>query len=152
MASSANDADDAPFSLDHGDTRDKETTVLDIKDSDITLHQTQLDTGTSEGFEAVKLLIQQLPVKLMKDILLYENEDKEDPSYIPTTAQKFEFFMIWYPQNKDSDASSMKIILDSFKLEDFSGKELLTVVKKSGLFSEEVIEKKCIEKFEYLED
>ena len=36
MASSANDADDAPFSLDHGDTRDKETTVLDIKDSDIT--------------------------------------------------------------------------------------------------------------------
>ena len=47
MASSANDADDAPFSLDYGDTRDKETTVLDIKDSDITLHQTQLDTGTS---------------------------------------------------------------------------------------------------------
>ena len=78
----------------------------------------------------MKLQVQQLPVKLMKDILLYE--DKEDPSYIPTTAQKFEFFMIWYPQNKDSDASSMKIILDSFKLEDFSGKELLTVVKKSG--------------------
>ena len=45
----------------------------------------------------------------------------------------------------------MKIILDSFKLEDFSGKDLLTVVRQSGLFSEEDIVKKCIEKFEKLE-
>ena len=52
---------------------------------------------------------------------------------------------------EDCDASNMKIILDSFKLEDFSGQELLTVVKQSGLFSEEDINKKCIEKFEKLE-
>ena len=43
------------------------------------------------------------------------------------------------------------VILDSFNLEDFSGKELLTVVRQSGLFSEEDIIKKCIEKFEKLE-
>ena len=43
------------------------------------------------------------------------------------------------------------VILDSFNLEDFSGKELLTVVRQSGLFSEEDINKKCIEKFEKLE-
>ena len=62
--------------------------------------------------------------------------------------RKFDFFMIWYSENKDCDVSNMKIILDSFKLEDFSGQELLTVVKQSGLFSEEDINKKCIEKFE----
>ena len=60
--------------------------------------------------------------------------------------------MIWYSNNKDCDASNLKIILDSFKLENFSGKELLTVVKQSGLFSEEDIEKICIEKFERFED
>ena len=65
--------------------------------------------------------------------------------------RKFDFFMIWYSENKDCDVSNMKIILDSFKLEDFSGQELLTVVKQSGLFSEEDINKKCIEKFEKLE-
>ena len=56
------------------------------------------------------------------------------------TRLKFDFFMIWYSENKDCDVSNMKIILDSFKLEDFSGQELLTVVKQSGLFSEEDIQ------------
>ena len=65
------------------------------------------------------------------------------------TRLKFDFFMIWYSENKDCDVSN--IILDSFKLEDFSGQELLTAVKQSGLFSEEDINKKCIEKFEKLE-
>ena len=32
-----------------------------------------------------------------------------------------------------------KIILDSIKLSDFSGEELLTVIKESGLFSEKKI-------------
>ena len=73
------------------------------------------------------------------------------------TRLKFDFFMPgrkwWIPNSeiKDCDVSNMKIILDTFKLEDFSGQELLTVVKQSGLFSEEDINKKCIEKFEKLE-
>ena len=39
------------------------------------------------------------------------------------TRRKFDFFMIWYSENKDCDVSNMKIILDSFNLEDFSGQD-----------------------------
>ena len=103
-----------------------------------------------------KEALQQFSVKLIKEILLYQEEDVDEEVFIrlninTKTRQKFDFFMIWYSQNKDCDASNMKTILDSFKLEDFSGKDLLTVVRQSGLFSEEDINKKCIEKFEKLE-
>ena len=103
---------------------------------------------------STKKVLQQFSVKLIKEILFYhenQEEDYEGEVLLPTTRQKFDFFMIWYSHNKDCDASNMKIILDSFKLEFFSGKELLTVVKQSGLFSEEDINKECIEKFEKLE-
>ena len=107
-----------------------------------------------ERFAKSKKVLQHFSVKLIKEILFYhenQEEDYEDEVLLPTTRQKFDFFMIWYSKNKDCDAINMKIILDSFKLEDFSGKDLLTVVKQSGLFSEEDINKECIEKFEKLE-
>ena len=58
------------------------------------------------------------------------------------------YFMILYSSNK-AIGEDMKIIVDSFNLGDFSGPELLTVVKQkqTGLFSVEEIDKKCIEKF-----
>ena len=59
-------------------------------------------------------------------------------------------FMIWYSTNK-ANSEDMQIIVDSFNLGDFSGPELLTVVKQTGLFSVEEIDKKCIEKFKLLE-
>ena len=108
-----------------------------------------------------KEVLQQFSVKLIKEILSCQEDDegisiiKEILSYHPIpktkTRLKFDHFMIWYSENKDCDATNMKIILDTFKLEDFSGQELLTVVKQSGLFSEEDINKKCIEKFKKLE-
>ena len=71
-----------------------------------------------------KEVLQQFSVKLIKEILLYQ-EDVDEEVFIrlninTKTRQKFDFFMIWYSENKDCDATNMKIILDSFKLEDFS--------------------------------
>ena len=60
---------------------------------------------------------------------------------------RFRFFQDWYLKNQDCKEEEKKIILDSINLDEFTGEELLTVVKKSGLFSEEEIDKKCIEKF-----
>ena len=114
------------------------------------VHLDYCTRSTAELEAKSKKVLQQFSVKLIKEILFYQEEDEVMLPKIKTR-RKFDFFMIWYSENKDCDASNMKIILDSFKLEDFSGKELLTVVKQSGLFSEEDINKECIEKFKILE-
>ena len=94
--------------------------------------------------------LQQLNVKMLKEIMLYKY-DPADPTVkkwkTPSSKAKLRFFQAWYFKNKDCKAEDRKIILDSIDLDDFTGEELLTVVKKSGLFSEEIIDKKCIEMF-----
>ena len=100
-------------------------------------------------------MIQDLPVELVKEIMLYqrdEDEDKDEDSPLPkweapSTRDRFDFFANWISKNQDCDSMEKKIILDSIKLSDFSGEELLTVIKESGLFSEKKIIKKCIKKF-----
>ena len=100
-------------------------------------------------------MIQDLPVELVKEIMLYqrdEDEDKNEDSPLPkweapSTRDRFDFFANWISKNQDCDSMEKKIILDSIKLSDFSGEELLTVIKESGLFSEKKIIKKCIKKF-----
>ena len=64
---------------------------------------------------------------------------------------RLQFFKIWYVENKDCKDEEKKIIRDSFNLDDFTGEELLTVVKESGLFTEKDIDTKCIEKFRKFE-
>merc|ERR1712079_376986 len=85
-----------------------------------------------------------------KEVLLFQCED-DDPLLKdwrrPTTGERFKYFLAWYSKNKDCGPEDKKAVLDSFKLDDFTGVELLTVAKESGFFSQEEIEKKCIEKF-----
>ena len=89
----------------------------------------------------------QLPLKMVKEIITYKYEDLTLKKWkLPTTKERLNYFMIWYSTNK-ANGEDMKIIVDSFNLGDFSGPELLTVVKQTGLFSVEEIDKKCIEKF-----
>ena len=78
---------------------------------------------------------------MIMEIMLY----KYDP--VDPTVARLQFFKIWYVENKDCKDGEKKIIRDSFNLDDFTGEELLTVVKESGLFPEKDIDKKCIEKF-----
>ena len=93
-------------------------------------------------------LVQQFPVEMMKEILLYHYKEGDWRSWgLPNTAGRFKYFMAWYSKNADCGSEDKKTILASFKLEDFTGEELLTVVKKSGLFPEEDIDQKCVEKF-----
>ena len=101
-------------------------------------------------------IIKQFNVEMIKEILLFKYKFKHDPANPTATVRKWEqpsskarfrFFQDWYLKNQDCKEDEKKIILDSMNLEDFTGEELLTVVKKSGLFSEEEIDKKCIEKF-----
>ena len=78
--------------------------------------------------------------------MLYESDKvvKEDQ---PTIKDKFDLFLAWYNENTEyCNEESKKIILDSFNLDDFSGEELLTVVRKSGLFPEEEVINKVLEK------
>ena len=96
-------------------------------------------------------ILQQFNVKMIKEILLYKY-DPADPTVAdldpaPSTKHRFKFFQLWYSENKDCKAEDKKIILDSFDLDDFTGEELLTVVKESGLFPEKEIDKNCIKKF-----
>ena len=96
-------------------------------------------------------ILQQFNVKMIKEILLYKY-DPADPTVAdldpaPSTKNRFKFFQLWYSENKDCKAEDKKIILDSFDLDDFTGEELLTVVKESGLFPEKEIDKNCIKKF-----
>ena len=91
------------------------------------------------------VIIQQLKVNMITEIMLYEY-DPVDP-----TVARLQFFKIWYVENKDCKDEEIKIIRDSINLDDFTGEELLTVVKESGLFPEKDIDKKCIERFKRLE-
>ena len=102
-------------------------------------------------------IFKQFNVEMMKEILLFKYKFKYDPANPTATVKKwdqqpsskarFQFFQDWYLKNQDCKEEDKKIILDSINLDDFTGEELLTVVKRSGLFSEEKIDKKCIEKF-----
>ena len=94
--------------------------------------------------------LQQMNIKMIKEILLYKY-DRADPGVKmwrrPATMGRLQYFQVWYSKNKDCKDEEKKSILDSIDLDEFTGEDLLTVVKDSGLFPEEDIIKKCIEKF-----
>ena len=93
-------------------------------------------------------IFEQFNVEMMKEILLCKYKSATERKLEqPSSMARFRFFQDWYLKNQDCKEEEKKIILDSINLDEFTGEELLTVVKKSGLFSEEEIDKKCIEKF-----
>ena len=94
--------------------------------------------------------MQHFNFEMIKEILLYEY-DPADPTLrkrrAPSSKNRLRFFQLWYSGNKDCKAEEKKMILNSINLDEFTGEELLTEVKDSGLFSDKEIDKKCIEKF-----
>ena len=96
--------------------------------------------------EAEIKIFQDFTFSMIKDLLLYESDKvvKEDQ---PSIKDKFDIFLAWYNENKENCSDeNKKIILDSFNSDDFSGEELLTVVRRSGLFPEEDVINKVLEK------
>ena len=97
-------------------------------------------------------ILQQFNVKMIKEIMLYkynpvDRRTKKKFVAPPYSKEKFQCFQVWYSKNQDCKDEDKKIIRDSIDLDEFTGEELLTVVKKSGLFPEEDVTQKCIEKF-----
>ena len=64
--------------------------------------------------------------------------------HLPSTKDKFDAFVFWLSENECNDKDK-KIITENFDLNDFTGEELLTDVRKSGLFSIETIDDKLME-------
>jgi len=85
-----------------------------------------------------------LPANLIKEILLFEDVDNEfGDDVLPTTKDTFDAFVFWYSKNKlKCSDQDRREITDSFELDDFTGEELLTDVRKSGLFSVNLIDMK----------
>jgi len=89
-----------------------------------------------------------LPANLLKDILLHkamsDTDHPGDGSVIPTTKQRFDAFVFWHAKSQCDD-EDRKDITESFCFQDFTGQELLTDVRKSGLFSIMKIDSKVLE-------
>ena len=99
----------------------------------------------------------QYTVKMVKMIMLHQHV----PMMIPEWSRRkgdlsrwpgprFAWFAAWYAENKSKcleEPGDMVEIITSFRLDQFSGEELLTVVKKSGIFSDEAVNNAAVEKF-----
>ena len=73
-----------------------------------------------DGEAGASATLQQLNVKMLKEILLYKYEPA-DPMVkkwrTPPSKAKVRFFQAWYSKNKDCKAEDRKIILDSIDIE-----------------------------------
>ena len=79
----------------------------------------------------------------MKAIVLF---DGNYLSYPPTTKQRLEVFMLWLSENSVTEFEKNEIV-ESFDLEDFTVKELLTIVRNSGFYPVERIDNRVLELF-----
>ena len=61
-----------------------------------------------------------------------------------TTKEEFDAFVFWLSENECSDEDKQEIV-DSFYFDDFTVKELLTDVRRSGLYSIEKIDTQVLE-------
>ena len=73
-----------------------------------------------------------------------DEEDEVKDSRMPTTKEGFDAFVFWLTENECSDEDKREIA-DSFDFSDFTGKELLTDVRRSGLYSIEKIDTRVLE-------
>ena len=108
-----------------------------------------------QNFEA----FQQLPLNLLKEILLYQETDDEDEeiedeyeedSRSPVTKDRFDSFVVWLSKN-NCPGEDKKVITDSFNFITFTVQELLTDVRKSNLYSSDMIDKRILVKVNSME-
>ena len=99
-----------------------------------------------------------LPYNLLDDIYFtvgdeYYNDENYDR--LPTDKESFDAFMFWLSEN-DCTCEEKKRMKRSFDFDSFTVEDLLTDVKKSGLFSVEEIDRRvleiCREKDEEIEE
>ena len=88
------------------------------------------------------------PESLMKDILLFDVDSAVFHYSISekimmlerSTKARFNAFLFWLSDNQECSDETKTKIVDSFDLSKFSGEELITIVKKSGFFTQDQIE------------
>ena len=90
-----------------------------------------------ENFLEFKLL----PYSLVKEILTC---NKNENNSLPSTRQKFDAFMFWLSENNCHE-EEREAIVNTFNFEDFTGEELLTEVRLSGLYSISKVSAKALE-------
>ena len=91
-----------------------------------------------------------LPVNLLKDVLFHDEEVEVDVCEVcvdtvqPTTKEKFDAFVFWLSENECTNEEKM-LITNRFHFDHFTGEELLTDIKKSGLYSTKTIDDRVME-------
>jgi len=108
------------------------------------------------GVDSDCVAMKQISCNLLKEIMFYgkteENEsddDEDDPDLrTPSTKNLFDAFVLWLSENDCTDEDK-KDITDSFVFEDFKEQELLTDVRKSGLYSIEKIDRRALDIFNF---
>ena len=74
-----------------------------------------------------------LPFNLIRKVFLFDLTII-NPDGLPTTKQRFESFKFWLSENEVTEEQKDEIV-ESLDFEDFTVEELLTSVKKSGLYT-----------------
>ena len=93
-----------------------------------------------------------LPFNLIREIFLCPASNVKR-SFLPKTKQKLDSFMIWLSENEnDVTEEQKKGIVDSFEFDDFTVEELMTTVRKSGLYPNSKIDERVLELFKKQED
>jgi len=94
------------------------------------------DAESSDSFKT-------LPFNLISEIFLF---DSLFTNRLPTTKQKLDCFMIWLSENEITEEEKVEIV-ESFEFDDFTVEELMTTVRKSGLYSNITIDERVLELF-----
>ena len=84
-----------------------------------------------------------LPASLLKEVLLHEAKEKT----VGGSKERLDAFVFWLSEN-DCSEEDKKEITDSFIFDEFTPDELLTDVRRSGLFSIEKIDGRLQEMFD----
>lgn len=89
---------------------------------------------------------QNLSFDLLEDILVEVEwgEDEHKDFKFATSLEKFQVFMYWSASNDCSEIEKRRMT-NNFDLDSFTGEELLTVVRQSGLYSVEQIDKRVLQ-------
>lgn len=91
-----------------------------------------------------------LPFSLLEDILVKVELCEEGPRHFKfaSTMEKFNTFVYWLSNNGCSESEKERVT-NSFNFDVFTAEELLTVVRKSGLYSVPKIDQRVLEIMRY---
>ena len=94
------------------------------------------DVACSDSFKT-------LPIDLIVDLFLFRGINFINLKR-PTTMERLAVFMVWLSANEATDEQK-NVIVDSFDFADFTVEELMTTVRKSGLYLAEKIDERVLE-------